>query len=59
MKVPEQKYDLLPFSAVSFKYLFKENVSQKERKEVIQKHIFMDKHLTNTPMEDYSQRFTK
>jgi hypothetical protein len=35
MKVPEQKYDLLPFNAVSFKYLFKEDISQEEGKEVI------------------------
>jgi hypothetical protein len=30
-----------------------------EEKEVIQKHMFMDKHLANTPMEDYPQGFTK
>jgi hypothetical protein len=59
MKVPEQKYNLLPFSTVSFKYLFKENVSQKEGKEVIRKHMFIDKHLINTSIKDYLQRFTK
>jgi hypothetical protein len=59
MKVPEQKYDLLPFSAVSFKYPFKKGVSQKEEKEVIRKHMFMSKYLANTPMEDYPQGFMK
>jgi hypothetical protein len=59
MKVPEQKYDLLPFNAVSFKYPFKEGISQEEGKEVIRKHMFMGKHLVNTPMEDYPQGFTK
>jgi hypothetical protein len=59
MKVPEQKYDLLPFNTVSFKYSFKEDVSQEEEKEVIRKHMLIDKHLANTSMKDYSQRFTK
>jgi hypothetical protein len=53
MKVLEQKYNLLPFNTISFKYLFKKGVFQEEGKEIIRKHMFISKYLANISMNRF------